>query len=120
MKMKMKNNKQDTKKVLSKKLKEQYRNESIKRTHFLSMFSDWAHFPNMRNHCFRGFSTKQERTFYIMHSNEYGLEYGLKLRAARSANNLPDSWDDLHAFGYERAKSWKHNSRRNKQYFDKA
>ena len=49
-----------------------------------------------------------------MHLIEY-KDYPLKLRVARGTA-LPEEWDDLPVYVYKVAKSWKHNSRRRKQY----
>ena len=73
-------------------------------------------YPEIRNNNFRFFSTTQERSFYLMHSIEYKIEYGLKLRQKRSSRNLPDSYDDFHSDVYG-AKSWKDRAKRKRQYY---
>ena len=50
-----------------------------------------------------------------MHYIEY-RDYPLKLRVARGPG-LAEAWDDLPAYVYKVAKSWKHNSRRQHQYY---
>lgn len=72
-------------------------------------------YPHLRNVYHKKFSTRQERSFYFMHSIEY-KNYPLKLRVARGTG-LPDERDDLPAYVYKVAKSWKHNSRRRKQQY---
>lgn len=54
---------------------------------------------------------------FMMHEIEYKKAYGLKLRGRRSPRNLPDSWDDLHCEIYDVEKSWKHSTKRKKQYY---
>lgn len=88
-----------------KKLKYQY-HQPIKTT---------KRYPNLRSSQHKKFSTHQEKSFYSMHYIEY-RNYPLKLRLARGTN-LVNAWDDLPAYVYKFAKSWKHNSRREHQYY---
>lgn len=74
-------------------------------------------YPHLRNVYHKKFSTLQERSFYFLHLIEY-KNYPLKLRVARGTG-LPDERDDLPAYVYKVAKSWKHNSRRRKQQYKK-
>lgn len=74
-------------------------------------------YPHLRNVYHKKFSTRQERSFYFIHLIEY-KNYPLKLRVARGTG-LPDERDDLPAYVYKFAKSWKHNSRRRKQQYRK-
>lgn len=90
-----------------KKLKEQYRNP-IKR-------GRWCVYPNLRNHCHKKFSTKQETSFYGIHYIEYGVSV-VKLRPARGFC-LVDSRYDLPTSAPKLAKSWKHNSKRKSQHY---
>lgn len=94
-----------------KKLKRQYKNVSIDAFGSVS----WCWYPNLRSRYHKWFSTHQEKGYYALHCIEY-RDYPLKLRAARGAC-LPDAWDDLPAYTLKAAKSWKHNSRRQYQYF---
>lgn len=71
--------------------------------------------PYLRNVWFREFSTKQEKSYALLHQIEYA-EYGLRIRNRRGSN-LPDSWEDLRSSVDDGAKSWKHNSKRKSQYF---
>jgi len=73
-------------------------------------------YPNVKSSCHKAFSLKQERSFFLMHSIEY-REYNLKLRQKRSANNLPDPWDDYPSYVYKNAKSWKQGTKRSNQYY---
>ena len=74
-------------------------------------------YPFLRCHCFKRFSTKQERSLFLMHELEYEKEYCLKLRRKRSATNLPTSWDDIYTSVNKTKKSWKHSTKRKKQYY---
>lgn len=75
----------------------------------------WKRYPNIKSYYFRQFSNKQERSFYFLHSIEY-KDYLLKIRVARGTG-LPHIWDDIPAYVYKVAKSWKHNSKRSHQYY---
>lgn len=99
-----------------KKLKKQYRNSYIKECFFIGYLMDNEIYPNMRNNSFKNFSTKQESSFFLLHENE-NKEYNIKLRRRRSDKNLPNSWDDYPSYTYKLGKSWKHNSKRVKQYY---
>ena len=94
-----------------KKLKYQYRQaiQSTRHDYFREIY------PNVRSSRFKKFSTLQERSFYFMHRIEY-KDYPLKFRVARGTG-LPYIWDDLPAYVYDVAKSWKHNSKRKNQYY---
>lgn len=77
---------------------------------------EFTSYPDIKNHCFRSFSTLQERSLFVMHTIEHKREYGLKLRGKRSARNLPDSYDDLHSNVYNE-KCWKNRSKRKRQHY---
>ena len=94
-----------------KKLKSQY-HQSVKKPHPNDYFYIY---PNVRSSMFKEFSTHQERSFYFLHVIEY-KNYPLKIRVARGAG-LPHVWDDFPSYVYKVAKSWKHNSRRQHQYY---
>ena len=95
-----------------KKLKSQYRYGCINRdsSNYL-----WETYPSIRSGTHKSFSTKQEKSFYFMHLIEL-KEYPIKLRAARGGV-LADPWDDYPSIVYDLAKTWKHNSKRCKQYY---
>lgn len=95
-----------------KKLKSQYQ-QSVKKPH-PNDFS-YKRFPNVKSIYHKKFSTYQEKSFYSMHCMEY-KEYPLKIRVARGYG-LADAWDDLPAYVYTVARSWKHNSKRKHQYY---
>jgi len=90
------------------KLKQQYRN-AYKRG------DGWVIYPNVYSRVHKHFSTKQEKSYFFLHEIEC-KGYPIKLRAARG-RALPDDWDDLPAYVYSCAKSWKHNSKRRNQYY---
>lgn len=95
-----------------KKLKSQYQ-QSVKTPHPNDFF--WKRFPNIKSVYHKKFSTQQEKSFYSMHCVEY-KNYPLKIRVARGPG-LAEAWDDLPAYVYKVAKSWKHNSKRAHQYY---
>lgn len=78
---------------------------------------EYKNFPRLRNHYFRAFSTKQESSYFEMHEVEYKNEFNLKLRRRRSSKALPDSYDDLHSSFLSSSKSWKHGTKRKRQYY---
>jgi hypothetical protein len=80
-------------------------------------FYEDEYFPNIKNYYFRKIKTKQERMFFEHHNLEYSKEFNLKLRKRRSSKNLPNSWDEIHSGVFKTNKSWKHNSKRKKQYY---
>jgi hypothetical protein len=100
------------------RLKKQYLHSKTKI--YISRFNgevdSWEVFPDIRSQCHKKISSKQEKSFFIQHENEY-KEYGLKLRRRRSANNLFDSWDDLPSYVYKNRKSWKQSTKRKNQYY---
>jgi hypothetical protein len=98
-----------------KKLKQQYRRAVSKRMTPRQTFEQGTIYPEVRSHTHKHFSTKQEQSFYVLHLVEY-QDYPLKLRAARG-RLLPNPWDDYPSYVDRVAKSWKHNSRRTKQYY---
>lgn len=56
---------------------------------------------------FRRPKTTQERKLYVgLCTDQKELDVVVKLRAARSARNLPNAWDDVIRSSY-RVKSWK-------------
>ncbi|PKG40446.1 hypothetical protein CXF74_02325 [Psychromonas sp. Urea-02u-13] len=94
-----------------KKLKQHYRN-CVKRSH---CNYSWEIYPSIRSGTHKSFSTKQEKSFYFIHLIET-RGYPIKLRAARG-RVLPDPWDDYPSIVSELSRSWKHNSKRCKQYY---
>ena len=95
-----------------KKLKSLYQ-QSVKKSCSNDFF--WKRFPNIKSVYHKKFSTKQEKSFYSMHYVEY-KNYPLRIRVARGPG-LAEPWDDLPAYVYKVAKSWKHNSKRSHQYY---
>lgn len=94
-----------------KKLKQQYRGRKIDPER-------WLHndYPYMKSWIVKQFSTRQELSFYVLHTREY-KDYPLKLRVARGTG-LANPLDDLSAYVAKAAKSWKDNSRRRHQYYE--
>jgi len=63
--------------------------------------------------CHRKFSTTHERRQNIHAIMEYGDTI---VRGKRRGHNLPNTWDDLPNRSWGAASSWKHNSKRRKQW----
>lgn len=66
----------------------------------------------MRSH-YRRIRTTQERRMAIAHMDEYGAQM---VRGKRRARTLPNAWDDYSSNVWDLKESWKHHSKRNKQY----
>ena len=115
------NRQQIGKRYISKKLKEQYRNNDISIENIDPesglVLRNICQNNTTRSNQHKAFSTKQERSMYLMHHIEYTKQYGKILRCSRSNSYLPDEYDDLPTSVHHFAKSWKHNSNRKKQYY---
>lgn len=92
------------------KLKSQYKNKitQFRRGIFIDVY------PNVRSCVCKKFSTKQEKSLYILHLIEF-RKYPVNIRAKRGSA-LADYYDDYPTYVYKIAKSWKHNSKRYHQY----
>ena len=100
-----------------KKTKVQYRDaHNSFRFIYKGIDLEFLTYPNMRSGCHKHFSTKQEKSFYIMHQIEY-KDYPLRMRSKRSSSSLAEPWDDFPSYVYDKRKSWKHNSKRKNQYY---
>jgi hypothetical protein len=62
---------------------------------------------------FRRVTTLNELKKTVGHFNEYGDSI---TRGKRSPSNIPDSWDDYTINVWKQQKSWKHNSKRKRQW----
>ncbi|MGF1754750.1 hypothetical protein L4C33_14275 [Vibrio makurazakiensis] len=93
-----------------KQLKQQYRERIKYQIQYLGGL-----YPSIRSGTHKHFSTKQEKSYYFLHRIEC-RGYPIKLRAARG-KALPNPWFDYPSYVYDLAKSWKHNSKRQKQYY---
>lgn len=93
------------------KLKEQYRNKKNVYVVCMEVYIS----ANLRNRIIRKFSTHQEKSAYLLHLAER-KNYPLKLRAARGLA-LVGVNDDLHTNAYKLERSWKHSSKRSKQWY---
>lgn len=60
--------------------------------------------------------TTQEKRWNLAHDNEYFEEYGVKSRAARCGYRLPSKWEDPGNATWGPRRSWKHHSKRKKQW----
>lgn len=76
----------------------------------------YVSYPRLKNRIIKKFSVHQERSLTAMHKVEYKKEYNLKIRGNRDGS-IPDPWDDYRSSAYDLGKSWKHNSKRKKQYY---
>jgi hypothetical protein len=68
---------------------------------------------NAHLHHYRPIRTTQERRMAIAHGDEYGMEF---VRGRRSFRGLPSSWDDYCSGVWSLQNSWKHHSKRQKQW----
>jgi hypothetical protein len=73
-------------------------------------------YDNPLRYYYRRPKTYQERKAAIAHSDEYGNEI---VRGARKKTSLPTGWDDLPISTWKTERSWKHNSKRRKQWIPK-
>ena len=65
---------------------------------------------------YRPIRTHQERAMHELHKKEYRQIRQLKLRARRG-KTLPCAWHDINVSAHAYTKSWKHNSKRRKQWY---
>jgi hypothetical protein len=93
-----------------KKLKQQFRSHTKRNRQCV-----WDSYPCVHSGTHKHFSTRQEKSYFFLHTIEC-KEYPVKLRAARG-RALPDPWDDYPSCVYDLAKSWKYNSKRCCQYY---
>ncbi len=98
-----------------KKLKSQYRHSQVNVVKLGSKTTIWIVYASLRSVCHKHFSTKQEKSFYFLHKIDC-CGFPIKLRAARG-RVLADPWNDYPSSVAHVAKSWKHNSKRRKQYY---
>lgn len=96
-----------------KKLKQQYILSAKPRPHWFGEFQ--LVFLYRRDYMHRHFSTKQEKSYAVMHALEY-KEYKLRIRPKRG-KCLPKDWDDFPAFVHDGERDWKRNSKRRHQYY---
>jgi len=71
--------------------------------------------PQLRSHIYRYFSTFAEKKATLGHMADYP-DYGIRFRACRGKNIL-DPYDDIPTNVLKLSRSWKHNSRRKKQFY---
>lgn len=104
----------------NKKLKKQYRNYYINKSFstYLDEIYEYEVYTDVRSQSHKRFSKKQEKSLYVMHELEYRREYNLKMRRKRSARNLAEPWDDYPSYVLDAVKSWKHSTKRKKQYYN--
>lgn len=93
-----------------KKIKQTYRK-------FYKGFGRWGHdFSRVIWSYYRHPRTHGEIKQACAHADEYGEQI---VRAKRRYNNVPDAWDEYCSDVYRTEKSWKHNSKRRKQWVPK-
>lgn len=93
-----------------KKIKQTYRK-------FYKGFGRWGHdFSRVIWSYYRHPRTHGEKKQACAHADEYGEQI---VRAKRRYNNVPDAWDEYCSDVYRTEKSWKHNSKRRKQWIPK-
>ncbi len=74
------------------------------------------YYSNAETRYYRHPQTQREARIACGHADEYGLR---AVRPKRNHTNLPDTYDDLQSCVYNTRKSWKHNSKRRKQWIPK-
>lgn len=93
-----------------KKIKQTYRK-------FYKGFGRWGHdFSRVIWSYYRHPRTHGEIKQACAHADEYGEQI---VRAKRRYNNVPDAWDEYRSDVCRTEKSWKHNSKRRKQWVPK-
>lgn len=106
---------------MNKQHKRQYRNQYNETFEIGNIYSiTYTRYPNARDHTFRRkLRSKQEKTMYIAHYDEYvkNSEYKVRLRARRSSRNLTCCRSDKRSSLYSSAKSWKTSTKRKSQYY---
>ena len=61
--------------------------------------------------------TQNERSqSSLLEYDEDALEYGVRARAKRNHRNLPTNWEDKRIAAWDYRNSWKHYSKRRKQW----
>lgn len=96
-----------------KKIKQTYRSGY----HYYPFINKGYYIPGIILSSFRKIKTKSERSKNASILKEYRNEYLNLIRSKRA--NLPNSYDDIHLGVYDQYKSWKHNSKRRKQWIPK-
>lgn len=94
-------------------------NRKIKATYrkVLGGFGVWGrHFGFEVGGYYRPVRSHSEMKYACAHAQEYGDEM---VRAKRRYKNLPNSYDDYKSDVWDTQKSWKHNSKRRKQWVPK-
>lgn len=76
-------------------------------------FEGGLYYRNIVRRYFRSPKTYQEARMAEAHVNEYGNEL---VRSSRNERNLPHHWDDIQVSACYSERSWKHNSKRCKQW----
>lgn len=80
------------------------------------IFGGEHHYTSLRHAYYRAPQSQNERRTSCGHVDEYGEEM---VRGRRRWNNLKDTYDDLNSVVYHTEKSWKHHSKRRKQWVPK-
>lgn len=77
---------------------------------------DYYEFPYIAYGSYRRIRTMNEKRQNAYHVDDYGDS---AVRGRRRGHNLPDSWDDPMSGVHYTIKSWKHHSKRRKQWKQK-
>lgn len=96
-----------------KKLKPQFQSSRCSSTR--KRYARIDTYPQLRNHIYRYFSTFSEKKATLGHIADYP-DYGIRFRACRG-KNIIDHYDDVPSDALKLSRSWKHNSRRKKQFY---
>lgn len=104
------------------KIKTQYKSSSVTEETYANIVTGneikivSEDYPNLKSASFKHFSTKQEKSKALIDIIEY-KEFGLKVRQKRSSG-LANPYDDYVGTIWNTRKSWKHKSKKRKQYFN--
>lgn len=82
-----------------------------------SYWSGNLHLRNNKVGCYRHIKTRAETRWNEAHSDPEFYEYGCLVRPGRQ--KLPNVWDDIMVSLHKTEKSWKHHSKRKKQWIPK-
>ncbi|SHH55834.1 hypothetical protein [Ferrimonas marina] len=96
----------------AKRLKAQFARQAISDT----WFGPRLIHPDLRTNCHKRFSTLQERRWNLAHQPELQA-YRTAIRGRRYHKSLPNSNWDFYPSVLDTMTSWKHNSKRRKQWY---
>src|SRR5690606_2359359 len=93
-----------------KKIKPAYRKY---KEYYYTYGRHYYHYNNICGRSYRKVKTFSEAKATCGHQVDYGEDI---VRAKRGYKTIPNSWDDISTGIYKKQYSWKHNSKRRKQW----